>query len=93
MSGSAIRLSRPRSDAISQTFSLLCHETRQRICVGQGGDDQMTNFYSGAPEIMGRLGRFLEATRGKPLVLLRDYSQEFEEEQFLDYEEFEEPET
>jgi hypothetical protein len=76
---------------MSRTFSLVCHGTKQKICIGQGGmgEDQMDSFYSGAPEIMVRLGRFLEATRGKSLVLLRD-DPEREEEELCDYEEFEE---
>lgn len=72
---------------MSQTFALVCHETKQKIWVGQGWN-AMTTFYSGMPEVMVRLARFLEATRGKPLVLLCDdmHSAEFE-----DCEEFEDP--
>jgi len=46
----------------------------------------MMNFYSGMPAVMQRLGRFLEATRGKPLVLLCDDTQG---DQYADCAEFE----
>ena len=56
---------------MSRTYSLVCHETKERIWVGQsGGTDGMGIFYSGEPKVMAALGRFLEATRGKSLVLL-----------------------
>ncbi len=71
---------------MSQTFSLVCHETRQTIWVGQGWRS-MTSFYWGQPSVMRRLHRFLEHTRGKPLVLLCDH----ERDDIADYEEFEDP--
>lgn len=75
---------------MSLTFSLVCHETKQKIWVGQGRDQaRMSNFYAAQPEVIARLGRFLEATRGKPLVLLCD---DEEGQQFSEYEEFEDPE-
>mgnify|MGYP000045780522 CR=1 FL=1 len=57
---------------MSKTFSLVCRDAKLKIWVGQSGGsaDGMLNFYSGMPEVMQRLGRFLEATRGKPLALL-----------------------
>ena len=67
---------------MSQTFSLVCHETKQQLWVGQGLYGVMSVFYSGQPLTMHRLGRFLNATRGKPIVLLR-------EPDFDDYTEFE----
>jgi hypothetical protein len=73
---------------MSETFSLVCRETKQMIWVGQGAR-AMTNFYSGQPEVMRRLGRFLEATRGKELVLLCN---DTEGAELIDYEEFEDPE-
>lgn len=54
---------------MSQTYSLVCHETRQSLWVGQGRGT-MTTFYSGEASTMDRLGRFLAATQGKPLMLL-----------------------
>lgn len=74
---------------MSQTFALVCREAKLKICVGQGWH-AMTTFYSGIPEVMGRLGRFLEATRGQPLVLLCDDTQG---SQFEDCAEFEDPEA
>jgi hypothetical protein len=75
-----------RDADMSRTYSLVCHETQQALWIGQGrySDAGMTTFYSGMPVVMQRLGRFLEATRGKPLVLLSD-------DERPDYKEFEEP--
>ena len=56
---------------MSQTFSLVCHETRKRVWVGQGWG-MMTTFYSGQAKTMEALGRFLATHEGQPLVLLRD---------------------
>lgn len=74
---------------ISQTFALVCKEARLKIWVGQGWRS-MTNFYSGMPDVMQRLGRFLEATRGKTLMLMCD---DTEGSQFDDCVEFEDPEA
>jgi hypothetical protein len=84
---------------MSRTYSLVCPETRQKIWVGQahiedGREAGMTSFYSGVPETMERLGRFLQATRGKQLVLLCDddnYNSDERGEEFIEYEEFEDP--
>lgn len=70
---------------MSQTFSLVCKEACLKIWVGQGWR-AMTNFYSGEPETMRRLGRFLEATRGKSLLLICN-----DTEDDSDCEEFEDP--
>ncbi len=71
---------------MSHTFSLVCAETKQKLWVGQSGGspDGMGNFYSAMNSKMKKLGRFLEATRGKQLVLMNDESLVD-----LDYEEFE----
>ncbi|MGK2884354.1 MAG: hypothetical protein ACSLE8_06195 [Rhodococcus sp. (in: high G+C Gram-positive bacteria)] len=69
---------------MSATWSLVCHETKQTIWVGQG-NGEMSNFYYGEPHTMERLKRFLVATQGKQLVLLVD---DIVHE--LDYTEFEE---
>lgn len=45
----------------------------------------MRAFYSGNPEVMERLGRFLIATQGKQLVLLCD---DTDGDAYDDYEEF-----
>lgn len=55
---------------MSQTFSLVCRETKQVIWVGQGHEGKMTNFYTGNPRVMDRLGDFLRATAGKNIVLV-----------------------
>lgn len=74
---------------MSQTFSLVCHETKQKLWVGQGWG-AMTCFYGEMPDVMFRLGRFLEATRGRSLVLVCNDTDGFASS---DYEEFEEPEA
>ena len=58
---------------MSQTFRLVCHETKQKIWIGQGWG-KMDTFYSDEPETMGKLGRFLLETMGKNLVVLDDNS-------------------
>lgn len=73
---------------MSKTFDLVCKEAKLKIWVGQGSHT-MSNFYSGVPKVMQRLGRFLEATRGKPLLLVCDDTQG---SQFEDCVEFEDPE-
>jgi hypothetical protein len=68
---------------MSVTYSIVCHETKQRCWIGQGAD--MRTFYSSEPETMERLGRFLQATIGKQLVVLcNDF-----EDYFPGYEDFE----
>lgn len=56
---------------MSSTWSLVCHDTKQTIWIGQG-NGQMSNFYYGEPATMERLKRFFQVTAGKPLVLLID---------------------
>lgn len=60
---------------MSQTYSLVCHETKRRIWIGQGWG-QMSVFYSGEADTMKALGNFLRTHEGKPLVLLCDDSHE-----------------
>jgi len=68
---------------MSQTFSIVCHETKQKLWVGQGSG-VMTNFYTGERKVMERLGEFLRTHEGKPLFLLcNDRS-----EMLCDYQEF-----
>jgi len=57
---------------MSQTFSLVCHETKQAIRIGHGHDNQMTVFYSGDSNCVQKLKEFLIQTHGKAIVLLRD---------------------
>lgn len=70
---------------MSQTFSLVCHETRQALWVGQGREGVMTSLY-GSGEHLERLADFLRQTSGKPLVLLCDdiQGQQHEEYERLD---------
>lgn len=70
---------------MSQTFELVCHETRQKIWIGQG-HGAMTGFYTKKPEVMERLRRFLVATKGKNLVLM---CTDTDDGDWGDYDEFE----
>lgn len=70
---------------MSQTFSLVCHKTKQKLWLGQGHNGAMNTFFSGDPETMSRLGRFLEATRGSSLNLVCDDTEGFD----LEYWDFE----
>ena len=54
---------------MSRTYSLVCEETKSCLWVGQG-HGEMTVFYSGEPQTMERLGRFLRAHVGKQLALM-----------------------
>jgi hypothetical protein len=58
---------------MSETFRLACPETKQTIWIGQGSYDPqvgMKTLYAGDPEVIARLIRFLNATRGRPLFFL-----------------------
>lgn len=59
---------------MSRTFSLVCQDLKLKIWVGQSGGsvEGMGSFYTGNPDVMQRLGRFLDFTRGHSLVLLDD---------------------
>lgn len=56
---------------MSQTFSLVCHDTKKKLWVGQGWG-QMTTFYSGDAKVMALLANFLKTHESKPLFLLCD---------------------
>ena len=51
---------------MSQGFSLVCHETKSKVLVGQGWGT-MTTFYSGEPKTMKALKVFLNDCRDKPI--------------------------
>lgn len=51
---------------MSQTFSLVCHETKRQVWIGQGWG-KMDSLYSGEPETMANLRDFLNDHLGKPL--------------------------
>lgn len=68
---------------MGQTFSLVCHEAKLTVWVGQGREGKMDNFYYGDEKVMRNLSGFLKATQGMPIILLRD------EDDFDDYKEFE----
>jgi hypothetical protein len=70
---------------MSQTFSIICRETRQRVWVGQGWGT-MTSFYSGEAYIQ-RLKAFLNATRGKALEFVCNDAND----EIYEFDEFGEP--
>lgn len=72
---------------MSQTFSLVCHETRQRLWIGQGWGT-MESFYKSHADVMKKLHEFLNATSGKPLYLVCD---DTAPDDYFNYEEFGEP--
>lgn len=59
---------------MSQTFQLVCHETKRWVWIGQGRNrgynPLITVFYTGDPEVMADLKLFFQVTMGKPLVLI-----------------------
>lgn len=57
---------------MSQTFSLVCHEKRKRVWIGQGANGVMSSFYSGNSSTMTALHRFLADTAGSPIELICD---------------------
>ena len=71
---------------MSRTFSIVCHETKQSLWIGQSETSgrAMAVVQSLHECKMRRLGRFLIATQGKPLMVVDDEG--------LDYAEFEETE-
>ena len=70
---------------MSETFSIVCHETKKRVWIGQGWGE-MTSFYTGEPETMERLRRFLNAHAGKPLTFVCNDRND----NIYDYDEFDE---
>lgn len=69
---------------MSQTFSLVCRETQQYLWIGQGHGGTMEVFYSGAKDVIKNLPKFLNATKGLPLLFCCDDLEEF----YDDYAEF-----
>jgi hypothetical protein len=58
---------------MSQTWSLVCHDTKEKVWIGQG-NGQMSNFYSCEPNTMEALRKFLIDTIGKKLEFICDDS-------------------
>lgn len=70
---------------MSRTFYIACPETKQYLWIGQGSKDNMSTFYSGEPEIMDCLAKFLNTHLGKSLVVVDGEDTIFDQ---LDYEEW-----
>jgi len=56
---------------MSDTWSLICDETREKIWVGQG-NVSMSIFYSGEKSTMRELAEFLDRNKWKNLRLVSD---------------------
>lgn len=69
---------------MSQTWSLVCHETKKMIWIGQGTGSSMSCFYTGEPNTMERLRQFLNEHKNKNLMFLCDDT----DEDCMDYEEY-----
>lgn len=54
---------------MSQTHSIVCDATREKLWIGQG-TGPMTSFYSGDPETMEALHWFLQKNRDHPLRMV-----------------------
>ncbi len=52
---------------MSDAFYLICHETKEMICVGQGRTSVRGIFYSGDKSLMLMLKKFLNDHRGRKL--------------------------
>jgi|688.fasta_scaffold311085_2 hypothetical protein len=71
---------------MSQTFSLVCHEKRKRVWIGQGSNGLMSSFYSGDPAAMAALHRFILETAGLPIEL---FCNDWAPDEFWEYDDFE----
>jgi hypothetical protein len=60
-----------QGDKMSQTFSIVCHETKRRVWVGQGWG-KMQALYSDDKEAMANLRAFLNDHIGRPLEFVCD---------------------
>lgn len=71
---------------MSQTFSIVCHETKKRIWIGQGWGE-MTILYYGVHSTMENLKRFLNDHIDKQLVFLcNDKNNEIYDYEYYDEE-------
>ena len=61
---------------MSQTFSLVCDETKTKCWVGQGHQCEMTILYSEQPNTMVALAEFLKFNMDRPLRFVCDELEE-----------------
>ena len=59
---------------MSTDYMLVCPETKEGVWIGQGNGGMRT-FYSGEPETMEYLRRFLVETAGKELKLISEHDE------------------
>lgn len=70
---------------MSTTYSLICHETKQTLWIGQGTKAEMTSLYN-TSEHIDHLKRFINATAGKQLVFTRDDDFNDFDDEYADFE-------
>lgn len=73
-------------EIMSQSFQIICRETKKYIWVGQGHEYVMSVFYSGNKETMDALKRFLNDHIDKPLFFIHE---DIFVDEAGDYEEYE----
>lgn len=62
---------------MSSSYYLVCHEDKKYLLVGQG-NGTMTTFYEDERDTMSHLGKFLQESEGKPIVLLCDTTMDWD---------------
>jgi hypothetical protein len=67
---------------MSSSYRIICKETKQAVWIGQGFGG-MKIFYSGEPETMEKLHRFLDETKGKELIVVNTDCTEIEFEDYI----------
>ena len=73
---------------MSQIYSLVCHEIRGKIWIGQGWGE-MTTLYSGESETMEGLKEFLNASKGRPIFFVCDDELPDDMDEVFDYKDYE----
>lgn len=71
---------------MSQSFHLICDDTKQTLWIGQGHGEKMTCLYSGEPKTMEKLEAFLNHTMGKPLRFVCDEAHDRLAEGYTEFE-------
>jgi hypothetical protein len=69
---------------MSQTYSIICRETKQRVWIGQGDKENIISYYYGSPVVMENLLGLLNSTIGKKLEAVCNNTNE----EVYDFEEF-----
>lgn len=70
---------------MSRTFYLACPETKERLWIGQGSDDNMSTFYSDESYIMACLADFLNIHLNKMLIVVDSENSLFDQLDYKDW--------